>query len=192
MKIVLYFSSGSNCAQRVKWALDYKALEYDLVDVSELDDPESFYELSPYGYVPVVTVGGQVISESMAIAEFIDALSDKKPLFPGDIVNQARIREICEFINSTIHPAQNSSILNFLVPDLKDKDRLALRSSWISHCLERLRPRLWSGSRFAAGEEFSLADIFLFVICEKLVSLGGSLSDEYTAYLRFIRDGGFR
>lgn len=192
MDIVLYYSPTSNCSLRVKWVFDYKGLAYKLIDVSDVGEGDTFFSLSPYGYVPIVTVDGEVLSESMAIAEFAEESVEKPTLFPGSAVNRGRIREVCEFINSTIHPAQSSGILRFLNPELSSEEKVRLRSSWIKQCLERLEPRLWTGSLFAIGSEFSLADIFLVEICLKVVSLGDELSEEYAAYISFIQSSGFR
>lgn len=192
MNIVLYYSPSSNCSLRVKWVFDYKGIDYKLVDVSGVDADHAFFSLSPYGYVPIVTVDDEVLSESMAIAEFAEETFGEPSLFPGNSLNRSHIREVCEFVNSTIHPAQNSSILRFLNPELRDGKRVELRINWINHCLARLKPRLWKGSQFAVGTSFSLADIFLFEICVKLVSLGGELSDDYAEYRSFIESSGFR
>lgn len=192
MKIVLYFSPDSNCSLRVKWALDYKGLEYEEVDITKIDDAGRFYQLSPYGYVPVVTIDGEVISESMAIVELIDEMGKENTLFPGDRINRAKVREICEFINSTIHPAQNSSILNYLLPELIGKDKSELRAQWIRQNLDKLSPRLWKSSSYAAGHEFSLADIFLYEICKKVNSLGYELDEKFSTYIRFINESGYR
>lgn len=192
MDIVLYYSPTSICSLRVKWVFDYKGIDYKLVDVSAVDSDHVFFSLSPYGYVPIVTVDDEVLSESMAIAEFAEDSFGEPTLFPGNSLNRARIREVCEFVNSTIHPAQNSSILRFLNPGLSDAERVELRINWINHCLDRLKPRLWRVSQFAVGTNFSLADIFLFEICVKLVSLGGELSSDYAQYCGFIESSGFR
>lgn len=192
MDIVLYYSPTSNCSLRVKWVFDYKGINYKLVDVSEAGPDHVFFNLSPYGYVPIVTVDDAVLYESMAIAEFAEEAFGEPALFPGNALDRARIREVCEFVNSTIHPAQNSSILRFLNPELSDAERVKLRINWINNCLDRLRPRLWVDSQFAVSTDFSLADIFLYEMCAKVVSLGGTLSGDFAEYGDYLESSGFR
>lgn len=192
MDIVLYYSPTSNCSLRVKWVFDYKGINYKRVDVSEAGPDHVFFNLSPYGYVPIVTVDDAVLSESMAIAEFAEEAFGEPALFPGNALDRARIREVCEFVNSTIHPAQNSSILRFLNPELSDAERVKLRINWINNCLDRLRPRLWVDSQFAVNTDFSLADIFLHEMCAKVVSLGGTLSGDFAEYRDYLESSGFR
>jgi maleylacetoacetate isomerase/maleylpyruvate isomerase len=78
--------------------------------------------------------------------------------------------------------------MDFLRPGMTDDDRRAARSHWISACLLRLKPRLFGGGRFAIGEGFTLADIFVAVIYSKGLSLGAERDADYDSHNRLLID----
>jgi glutathione S-transferase len=172
MELILYSAEGSNSSQRVEWALKYKKIPYQI----HLTNSLSF---GAYGYVPALSIDGVIISESMAILELLEEAFPEFPLLPTEVPERARIREVCEYVNSTIHPAQNRTILNFLRPNLTEVEKKALRAEWIEKCLQNLRPRLFCDSGFAIGRTFSLADIFVAVIYQKGLTHGKSKDSDY-------------
>ncbi|MDO9478109.1 MAG: glutathione S-transferase N-terminal domain-containing protein [Pseudohongiella sp.] len=172
MELILYSADGSNCSQRVEWALRYKKIPYKI-------QFENSASIGPYGYVPAISIDGVVISESVAILEFLEELCPESTLLPKDILERAKVREVCEYVNSTIHPAQNRSILSFLCPELIESEKKALRAEWIEKCLCNLKPRLFSDSAFAIGKSFSVADIFVAVIYQKGLTHGTRKDDNY-------------
>lgn len=171
MELILYSADGSNSSQRVEWALRYKKIPYKV----HLNNSNSF---GAYGYVPAISIDGAIVSESMAILEFLEETFPEFPLLPKQALERARIREVCEYVNSTIHPAQNRSILKFLRPEVTEPEKRTLRAKWIAECLQNLRTRLFFDSRFAVGKSFSLADIFVAVIYQKGLTHGAA-QDEY-------------
>ncbi|MCJ8339366.1 MAG: hypothetical protein MJK10_12935 [Pseudomonadales bacterium] len=95
------------------------------------------------GYVPAINIDGQLFSESVAIIECLEELQPNKRLFPECAFARARVREVCEYVNSTIHPAQNRTILNYLRSQLDNLTKKQLRADWISLNLGKLQQRLW-------------------------------------------------
>ena len=172
MEIILYSANGSNSSQRVEWALRYKKIPYNV----HLSNSNSF---SAYGYVPAISIDGAIVSESMAILEFLEETFPESPLLPKQALERARIREVCEYVNSTIHPAQNRSILKFLRPELTEPEKKTIRAKWIADCLQNLRTRLFLDSVFAVGKTFSLADIFVAVIYQKGLTHGAAQDENY-------------
>ena len=184
--LTLYTATG-NAPERVLWALNYKAIAYQQVAVESL--PKGAYAgINPYGYVPTLQVGEHLIAESMAIVEFLEESCPEPTLFPGTALERARIREICEFVNSTIHPVQNRSVLKFLRPELDGAGMLALRGQWLQQNLQKLAPRLWLRGAYAVGDQFSLADILVAVIYKRALSQGVLAQDfpAYEAWMHFL------
>ena len=113
MAIVLYYGSGSPFAWRAQLALEHKALPYELKVLSfaagDTRKPE-FIALNPRHRVPVLVDGDFVLSESSAIAEYLDEAYPGRgaPLFPGDIRTRAvirrMIREIDEDFDAALDP----------------------------------------------------------------------------------------
>lgn len=181
MELILYSADGSNSSQRVEWALKYKKIPHQV----QLNSSHSF---GAYGYVPAISIDGELVSESMAILELLEEVFPELPLLPKNLLERAKVREVCEYVNSTIHPAQNRTILNFLRTELTEVEKKALRAQWIEKCLQVLSPRLFCNSGFAIGKSFTLADIFISVIYQKGLTHGISTSSNYEDHWSKMRE----
>lgn len=174
MNIKFYYAAGANCCERVRWALDFKCIAYELIDLEHEFDEAHFADISPFGRCPIMEIDGRALSESMAMVEFIEEIYPSPPLSYSDPFLRAQVREICEAVNSSIHPAQNSSIIQHFRPDLNKEQMKPIRAHWIASNLAKLEAQLWQNSSFAIGSQFTLADIFIAVIYRKGIKLGNS------------------
>jgi maleylacetoacetate isomerase len=172
MTLRLFYVVGANSCERVRWALDYKRLPYVLVDPGDVLEAARFLAMSPFGRVPVLEIDGVPLTESMAIVELLEELSPLPPLNYEDPFARARVREICEAVNASIHPVQTSSAIHYLRPEWSRDEMRPRRAEWIATHLSKLEPRLWLESSYATGPAFTLADIFVAAIFQKGVSLG--------------------
>ena len=99
MALTLYYGSGSPYAWRTQFALEHKALPYELKVLSfsagDTRKPE-FVALNPRHQVPVLVDGDFVLYESNAIVEYIDEAYPGRgaPLFPGDAKTRAISRRM--------------------------------------------------------------------------------------------------
>jgi glutathione S-transferase len=188
MEIKFYYASGSNCCERVRWALDYKRVQYELIDLDGPFDKRHFAAISPFGRMPVMELDGVPLTESMAMVEFIEEYAPGVPLTYAEPLARAQVREVCEAVNSSIHPVQNSGVVRHFRPDLNKDQMKPIRADWIASNLAKLEPRLWLASPFAVGDRFTLADIFLAVIYRKGVALGmaPSACPQYEAHWSFL------
>lgn len=170
--IRFYYAAGANCCERVRWALDWKRLSYDLVDLDQPFDEARFAAISPFGRVPVMELDGAPLTESMAMLEYIEEIAPTPPLNYADPLARARVREICEAVNSSIHPVQNSGVIRHFRPEWSKAEMRPVRAEWIATNLEKLAPLLWREGSFAVGDRFTLADILVGVIFAKGRALG--------------------
>lgn len=187
MDLVLYSAAGSNSSERVEWALNYKGISYSRVEVTSQELQTSYLAINPLGYVPSLSVDGALLSESMAIIEYIEEAFVSLPLLGSEPLVKADVRRVCEFVNSTIHGPQNRTVLGFLRPDLEDVSKRELRGQWITRCLDKLRPSLCLDSEYAIGRQFTLADIFVASIYKKALQHGCAPLSFYETHLKSLR-----
>ena len=187
MDLVLYSAVGSNSSERVEWALNYKGISYNRVEVTSQELQTSYLAINPFGYVPSLSVDGVVLSESMAIVEYVEEVFTGFSLLGNEPQIRADVRRVCEFVNSTIHSPQNRTVLGFLRPDLEEASKRTLRGEWITRSLDKLRPSICLDSSFAIGHQFTLADIFIASIYKKALQHGSAPIPFYDSHLNNLR-----
>lgn len=167
MKFKLYHYWRSSSSWRVRWALAHKSLHCEYLPVNLLsDDPDSPEHLArnPMGYVPALEIidGGTTycLTESMAIIEWLEEKFPRSPLFPGDAFQRARIRQLCETINSGTQPLQNLNVLQHFSSDPEEQKKWA--QYWIRKGLHAYEQLARGGAgRFSVGDTLTAADLFL-------------------------------
>jgi maleylpyruvate isomerase len=167
MKLFGYYRSSA--AYRVRIALNLKGLEVDHRFVhlrkGEQSAPE-YGALNPQGLVPMVIDGPQVLTQSLAIIEYLEETHPEPALLPKEPIERARVRAIAQAIACDIHPLNNLRVLRYLVGPLKVSDEA--KNEWYRHwvvegltALERsLTPAAGTGT-FCHGDKPTLADICL-------------------------------
>ncbi|CAD5229442.1 unnamed protein product [Bursaphelenchus okinawaensis] len=159
----LYSYWRSSCAWRVRIALELKKVEYENIPIELADKQQGsqkYSELNPIGYVPTFVHNGNVITESLAIVEYIDEVfpGDFK-LLPGDAAKKALIRSLALIIIANIQPLQNLNVIEKYGGSDTDK-----QVEWAKHYVEKgfdaLEKRLRkTAGKFAVGDEITLVDI---------------------------------
>ncbi|MFK8136835.1 MAG: maleylacetoacetate isomerase [Bdellovibrionales bacterium] len=168
MKNILYSYYRSSCSYRIRIQLAYKGIEFTykpihLVKEGGDQHKSEFSELNPMKQVPYWHDENIGISQSMAIAEYLEEKYPEKPMLPKSINERAKVRELCEIINSGTQPLQNLSALKSLVKDFGFNDQQ--KNDWvkkvISQGLSAFEQKLDSKDSNYSVNSFSLADAFL-------------------------------
>jgi maleylacetoacetate isomerase len=166
MKLYNYFRSSASF--RVRIALQLKGLPYDYVSVhlakGEHKKPE-FAALAAEGLVPLLDLGGDQLSQSMAIIEYLDETHPRPALLPADALGRARVRALAQSIACEIHPLNNLRVLKYLVGPLGVSEEA--KNTWYVHwcrngleAFERMLAQLPS-STYCYGNAPTLADCCL-------------------------------
>jgi len=172
--IKLLYSDGSNCSQRVRWALNFKSVPYEVILYDSLS-PDELIKISPLRKAPALIANDQSFAESVAILEYLEEAYPKPSLLPLEKINRAKVRETVEIINAWIHPIQCSSVPRFFLPELTDQDVKNYRRRWLEKTLPVLHDNLlFKESPFAIGHAFSWADLTLIPIYMKALILGAA------------------
>jgi maleylacetoacetate isomerase len=173
--IALHTYHRSSASYRVRIALGIKGLPWAPVYVHLLrgggeQHRAAFRGLNPQGRVPVLLDGEVVLTQSLAIIEYLDETRPQPPLLPSDAAGRARVRSLAQLIACDIQPLQNLSVTRYLHHELAcDEDRIrAWQVHWISNGLAALERRLATErgtGRFAHGDAPTLADCCLVPQC---------------------------
>jgi glutathione S-transferase len=111
MAITFYYGSGSPYAWKVWLALEHKGLAYEakrlMFDPNETKTPE-FLKINPRGRVPAIVDDGFALSESNAIAEYLEDRYPEKPLLPKDAKARAGARRLIAEAGSDLEPVFNA------------------------------------------------------------------------------------
>lgn len=164
----LYGYFRSSAAYRVRIALNLKGLAYAQAPVSLLRGEQrsaDYLALNPQGLVPALLDNGVLLTQSLAICEYLDeAYPDSARLLPDGAVLRAQVRAVAQAIACDIHPLNNLRVLNFLKAELGQDE--AARNGWYRHWVATgfaaLEQQLaTSAGRYCFGDTLTLADVCL-------------------------------
>ena len=166
MKLYTYFRSSA--AYRVRIALNLKGLQYDMVPVHLTKDggqqrkPE-FQKVNPQMRVPALELSsGNVLTQSLAIIEYLDDIEPEPPFLPADALERANVRALAQVVACDIHPLNNLVTLQYLKRSLKQEQTEidVWYHHWVTEGFKALEQMLKPGP-FAYGAHVTLADICL-------------------------------
>jgi maleylacetoacetate isomerase len=166
MKLYTYFRSSA--AYRVRIALNLKGIGYESIPIHLIKDggrqhSAEFRAINPHGRVPALALdSGDILTQSMAIIEYLDETHPKPALLPIDPVKRARVRAFAQTIACDIHPLNNLIALQYLRRTLKHEQPAidAWYHHWILQGFDTLEATIQPGP-YAFGGEVTQADICL-------------------------------
>jgi maleylpyruvate isomerase len=168
--MILYGHALSSASYRVRIALALKGLQVSsvLLDLRAGEQRlEEFLQINSQGFVPALGLeGGAVLTQSVAIIEYLDEIHPQPPLLPQAPLARARVRALTQAITCDVHPLNNLRVLRYLENELQhDK---AARDIWYRHwvqlgfeAIERWLVRDSATGRFCHGDAPTIADVCL-------------------------------
>ena len=163
--MILHGYFRSTASWRVRIALGLTGLAADQVSHhlrrGEQRAPE-YLALNPQGLTPAfVTDDGAILTQSLAICEYLDEVHPEPALLPADRVERAHVRAVAQAIACDIHPVQNLKILQRLRDlGLAEEAVTAWAAQTIEEGLDAVETLLAGGDgRFAFGDAPGLADL---------------------------------
>lgn len=176
----LYWHPFSVFPRRVRIALREKeiACEEVVVDLpgGALRTPELAH-LNPFGQLPVLEDGELVLSESLAILEYLEERQPRPPLLPAGAVARARVRELMAWSGDYLAPAWKGVIAPLFSQVTRDDPSVVAARAALARHLDVLEARIGEGEWLAGA--YSLADVCYAPFVTVLEPLGeGALLSE--------------
>ena len=140
-------------------------LAFDAVKVDEhtktIDGGSDYRSISPLGYVPALQLeDGTILTETVAIAQFVcDRVPEKNLAPPNGTFDRAKLQSWLNFISSELQLGCFCPLFDREIPDAVKatfRRRLDSRLAYVEQHL--------LGSAYLLGNEFSIADVYLFVV----------------------------
>ena len=165
----LYNFGRSSASYRVRIALNLKGLDYEYASVNltrgESRAP-SYETINPQGIVPSLEDNGRIITQSLAICEYLEETHPAPPLLPSDPAGRARVRAIALAVACEIHPVGGGRAQRQIATAFNATP--AQQGEWMKHFIEAgfaAIEKMLAGSgatgTFCHGQSPTLADVFL-------------------------------
>lgn len=172
LKLYNYFRSSTS--YRVRIVLHLKSLPFEYIPVHLLRNggeqhSAAFHQRNPQELVPTLQDGDVLISQSLAIMEYLEECYPMPALLPEDAGLRAHIRQLMLMMACEMHPLCNLRVLQYLSTEVVQEAHADAESSaWIQHwtqkglqALEEILARsTWRGA-FCVGDQATLADCCL-------------------------------
>lgn len=164
--LTLHSFFRSTASWRVRIALGLKRLPYATVSHHlrlNAQTAPTYLAINPQGLVPALEIDGAVLTQSLAICEYLDETYPDPPLLPATPMERAKVRAFAQAIACDIHPVQNLKVLNRLrALDLAESAVNAWAKTTIEDGLDACA-HLIAAERgdFCFGDQPTLADLCL-------------------------------
>ncbi len=160
-----YFRSSA--AYRVRIALNLKGVDYESVPLNLLEGGQKgadYRAINPMGLIPALEIDGRMLTQSLAIIDYLEATRPEPTLVPADPADAAHVRALALVVACDVHPLNNLRVLKYLSGPLgqPQEARDSWYRHWVSEGLDALEamaaPR---AGRLLFGDAPTLADLCL-------------------------------
>lgn len=169
MKLYDYYRSSS--CYRVRIALNLKHVTYEALAVHLINNggeqhQPAYTALNPQALVPTLDENGHILTQSLAIIEYLNELNPTPPLLPQTPLGRAQVRSLAMIIACDIHPLNNLRVLQQLKEQFQATEEQVL--DWYQHwikigfnAVEKKLNQLSRKGHVCYGHDVSLADVCL-------------------------------
>jgi len=169
MKLYNYFRSSAS--YRVRIALNLKGLSYEYVPIHLRRGggehlQSSYKAVNPQALIPTLEDDGAILTQSLAILEYLDERYPDPPLLPTAPTDRALVRSMALAVACEMHPLQNLRVLKYLQDTLhhSEDEAQAWSRHWMSlglNALEQMVRSIPNRGGFCFGNVPTLADLCL-------------------------------
>ncbi len=163
MKLYGYFRSSA--AYRVRIAMNLKGLDYQQSAINLLKGEQGsaeYKKINPQELVPTLTTDKGILTQSLAIIEWLEETFPGRSIIPGDPWKKAQLRSLAYQACCDIHPVNNLRVLKYLQQEfvVSDDAKTQWYKHWIHTGFTALEAQL-DNQPFCCSEQPTIADICL-------------------------------
>ena len=165
MKLYSYWRSTTSV--RVRAALNLKGVAHEIVPLDLVGGEhrgDAYAAINPSKGVPALVLDdGTVLTQSLAIIDYLDATWPEPPMLPGDDIDRAKVLAASLCIAMDIHPVNNLVVLNRLKSrhGLTQEDTVDWMHHWMHEGLTAFQALIRDDTRYTFGDTVTLADLCL-------------------------------
>ncbi|MGB0360802.1 MAG: maleylacetoacetate isomerase [Endozoicomonas sp.] len=164
-ELTLYSYYRSSAAYRVRIALNLKGIDFDqsIINLKKGDQHSSYYQnINPQGLVPSLETDQGLLTQSLAMLEWLEDTYPKPTILPGTPWQKAKLRSLAYQICCDIHPLNNLRALKYLQDefDISDNAKSKWYQYWLVTGFKALESEL-NEQPFCYSDQPSIADICL-------------------------------
>lgn len=167
MTLILHSYWRATAPYRLRIALNLKGLPFDYAPVNLAAGDqlgEAYRRLNPQGLTPALeTEDGPVLTQTLAILEWLEEVHPTPPLLPANFYDRARVRAMAALVACDIHPLNNMRVQKQLTRMGIDADgRAQWTQRWINDGFAALEPMIAAHTAgFCFGAQPTFADCLL-------------------------------
>lgn len=182
----LYHFALSPFCRKVRLVLAEKKIEVELIDERYWERGAEFLRRNPAGKVPVLRLNGKVMSESQAIAEYVEESQPEPPLMPRRAEDRYEVRRLVGWFDDKFHAEVTSKLLyervnkKVMGQGYPESANVKAGAKAIKYHLDYMG-WLLDQRRWLAGDAMSLADFAAAAHLSCLDYIGDVPWEEYPA-----------
>ena len=154
--ITLYNVPVSNYGSKIRVILTHKGVEWTETPPPDGYGSAAYKAIMPAGTVPAISHDGMKLSDSAAIAAYLDEMFPVPPMLPNDPKARAAAREIAHFHDSRIEPILRS-YFSQISPANRDTELIASNATLLQTRLDDLT-MLAAPAPLMTGDDLGIAD----------------------------------